>query len=315
VGLVFLVNRGCSLYTYKFWAVRARTATFDPRAPRQRPKPHAFPMPRQKKKKPSIAEDDDTASTDTRKGKEKESNSKWLRPLHMFGGGEKEGRKAPTKGQDIPITRLDEPLRLNLPTHSKSNSSDPIQAERRVEYATPDNGTAPASATEHEPKASIGKSEVKRSFPDIMSSSTSASTPQWMTYPIDDDEIENSQHKTKQRLAAEEQFRTAVTALQNLMLQIAGKENPKFIIDMLNFEELDDFDKNITEISTAIDNFMDKRTELRGQQSQVKKIAERWYSVCFPFVKGGLSVASVCSKITTNLRFVRNLYQVLIRSL
>jgi predicted unusual protein kinase regulating ubiquinone biosynthesis (AarF/ABC1/UbiB family) len=75
-----------------------------------------------------------------------------------------------------------------------------------------------------------------------------------------------------------------VEKLQNLMLQIAGKDNPNLNTTMIDIDNFDDFDKNVKEISSIIDNFIDNRTALRSQKIQIKEIAEKWYKACFPFV-------------------------------
>jgi len=119
-------------------------------------------------------------------------------------------------------------------------------------------------------------------------------------------EAQVSQSKSRQRLDAEESFKTAVEKLQNLMLQIGEKGNQKFVIDVIKIDKFSDFGTNVKEIGSAIDALMDKRTELRAQKSQITDIAEKWFKACFPFVKSGLNVASVFSRTTSQTYSFQN---------
>lgn len=103
----------------------------------------------------------------------------------------------------------------------------------------------------------------------------------------------SSDGKSRQRLRAESEFKAAVESLQTLMRKIAGKDNPKLIVDVINIQDFNDFDRNVTEIGSAIDNFMDKRAELRLQTVRVKEVAQIWFKASFPIVKGIADAASV----------------------
>lgn len=257
------------------------------------------------------ANDNTTFSVNKRKTEKTES--KW-RSLFKFGKGKAGGGKgftdkphssdsgkatAKTPPGSVTITPVD-PLSSSIlpPSSSMPNYSNPAAVtpgKTQVEEALSDNNTPSATEFATVPPAPIGESNIVENPPETTKSPTSGDkTP--ITVTADDQETEmhsSSQGKTRQRKAAEKDFRTAVENLQKLMLEIAGKGNPPFITTVVHVDNFDDFDKNVKEIGSAIDNFMDKRTELRAQKGQIKEIAQKWYKACFPFVKGGLGIASV----------------------
>jgi hypothetical protein len=266
-------------------------------------------MPKDKSK--ASVKDNTAISTSKPRAKE-HSESKW-RSFLKFGRGNSDGKgvneEHVQKGKaaagppqsSTSITKAAPSSSSTVPpSASKLNYSNPSKVtpgETQIEQTSHDNSPTLTTEVETVPEASIGESVVSPQLPDSTKSQTSAGKIESMTSITKDGETETqsaSQGKTRQRRAAEESFKTAVEKLQHLMLQIAGKESSKLITTVISIDNFDDFDKNVNEIGSAIDNFIDNRTELRAQKGQIKEIAEKWYKACFPFVKGGLGIASVC---------------------
>jgi hypothetical protein len=231
-------------------------------------------------------------------GKGKASDGKGLTDKHSSDPDQK-GKPATITPQSNASTTKVDPLSSSTvpPSSSKPNFSNPPKVppgKTQMEQTSSDTITASTIGIENVPTAPIGASSVIQNPPDTTKSPPSSDETQpTIAHDLETETQSPSQGKTRQRRAAEEAFKIAVENLQKLMLEIAGKGNPQFITTVVRIDDFDDFDKNVKEIGSAIDNFMDKRTELRAQKGQIKEIAEKWYKACFPFVKGGLGIASV----------------------
>jgi len=242
--------------------------------------------------------------------KTEKSDSKWW--SRNFGNGVRKGltnehrRNRSAQKKEAPDTSQD------TLTLQQSTSTSPLPSVQSNIYPAKTSATKiqvdqkprgseipPTRVLETDVEESISQTKAIQTLVDSSNSSTSIPEAEPLTsnagvqVPM---EGQVSQSKSKQRLAAEESFKTAVEKLHSLMLQIAGKGNQKFVIDVIKIDKFSDFGTNVKEIGSAIDAFMDKRTELRTQKSQITDIAEKWFKACFPFVKSGFNVASVFSR-------------------
>jgi hypothetical protein len=193
----------------------------------------------------------------------------------------------------------------------KSDATKSPRGTAPIHQKSPDNKSPSTNATEAESQVPIGEDQhLDRSNSpgiDLTTQPTASVT--------DDDPAAGGplvsqsipREKPRQVLVAEMGFRSAVDNLQNLMLQIAGENNTKLIIDNVHIPESEeDFDTNVREIGWAVDSFMDKRTELRAQKGRVKEITERWCRVSLPFVKGCLNATRVRPQTSVLICLGRN---------
>ena len=67
-----------------------------------------------------------------------------------------------------------------------------------------------------------------------------------------------------------------------------GIESPSFDVDFTNIDSM------AHGIGTAIENYMDQRSELKASRGQVKVFVEKWFNASYPVIKKGLDVAAVC---------------------
>lgn len=71
----------------------------------------------------------------------------------------------------------------------------------------------------------------------------------------------------------------------------------------------DDLDAQIREIWSNIDEIISTRSESRESKNKVKEAVEHWYSVCLPYVGGGLNVVKVLPKRVLSLTAHRVMYR------
>jgi hypothetical protein len=94
-----------------------------------------------------------------------------------------------------------------------------------------------------------------------------------------------SQYKSPQMLEAEKDFESSVAKLQKIMLELAKKENQKWIADAIDIKAISDFDDSIKELGSSIGDFIDRWAKSQESKSQVKNFAVKWYKATFPVMK------------------------------